>query len=288
MTLTSLKNERGTDFGRVVVVTPDMAREWLENQIENRVLRLPKVQQYLAEFRSGKWAADPLLPLLFNMNGQLADGQHRLRAVIELNRPVVFYVRTVSDHLLNAIANTLPRTMRDRLEMIGAKNATSVASIAHALLQRREHGTLSIRHLTCSRSWTPDDFVGVISDTLKDGRGYLCADDFISDVHRIYLSQPTRVRLLSPKHIGYLLCQTPEVRGLLVKVCDEEAQQTDESKAIRKHLLNFMTPANAHHWPIFVVSRTFNHGAQKLYRFSGAEIEDLRGSVFGEIWNDAK
>jgi hypothetical protein len=261
-----------------------MAREWLDNQIENRNLRLMKVRQYQAEFESGKWTADPLLPLLFNLNGQLADGQHRLRAVIEFNRPVLFYVRTVEDQLLNAIANTLPRTMRDRLEMIGAKNSTALASVSHALLQRRELGALQLRHQACSRSWTPDDFVGVIAEILKDGTTYASVEDFMCDSEKIYRLQPSRVKLLSPKHIGYLLAQTPEVRSLLVKVCNEEAQQNDESRCIRKHLLNFITPTNVHHWPIFVVSRTFNHGPQKLYRFSGARIEDLRGSVFERIW----
>jgi hypothetical protein len=290
MTLTTVKKDlRISASGQIVLVTPEMAADWLANQIVNRPKRNRSVKLYLDQFRSRTWECDPLLPLLFNTHGQLADGQHRLHALIEHGEPVAFYVRTVSDIILRAITNTVPRTMRDRLQMDGVLNASAVGAIGIALLQRKMTGSIGLGSWNSSRTWLPTELTGTIEEAARPLYGSPGEVElFVSEAVSIYSRQPRRSRLLSQKHIGYLLCQTAEVRDLLIKVCDGDVEQSAESRAIRKHLLNWDPIRGSDHWPIFVVSKTFNHGPQKIYRFATAEIEDLRGSVFGEIWNDAK
>jgi hypothetical protein len=271
--------------GHVVRVTPGDAREWLGNMIVNRPRRIRSIQLYVDQFRSGTWTCDPLLPLLFNERGQLADGQHRLHAVIEYGNPVSFYVRTVSDQVLRAITNTVPRTMRDRLQMEGVSQASTVGSVGIALLQRKTVGSIGVGSWNSTRTFLPSEFICAVEEVAEPMYGGPLAYQLLmQEVNRIYDMQPRRSRILSPKHIGYLLCQTTEVHDLLIKVCDGDALQNDQSRAIRKHLLNWNPIRGSDHWPISVVTKTFNYGPQKIYRFTTGPIEDLRGSVFERIW----
>lgn len=289
MALLTVKSSKTVDFGTVVTVTPRMACDWLDNQIVNRPLRARTVQLYLSQFQSGNWTCDPLLPLLFNSEGKLADGQHRLNAVVEHNRPVDFYVRTVSTDVLDALCNSTPRVMRDRLQMHGVENAIHVASIGRALMQRKLTGSMSIYSYAADRTFLPSELLDVIDEACTSWFGSTCGTSaFVQECLRIYKMQPARARILSTKHIGYLLCQNSQVEDLLVRVCDGDSQQNESSRAIRKHLLNFTAGLRLPNWPIYVVGNTFNDGPRKLYRPADAKLEDLRDSVFGEIWPNEK
>lgn len=279
MPLLTVKDSKTVDFGTVVTVTPRMAVDWLENQIVNRPLRTRTVQQYLSQFQNGTWTCDPLLPLLFNSEGKLADGQHRLNAVVQHNRAVDFYVRKVSDSVLDAVCNSTPRVMRDRLQMHGVENAIHVASIGRALMQRKLTGSMSIYNFACQRTFLPSELLEAIEEVCPGD-----SSSFINECIRIYKLQPTRARIVTTKHIGYLLCQNWDVESLLVRVCDEESAQNESSRAIRKHLLNFAPGARFPNWPIYVIGTTFNHGPRKLYRPADAILEDLTDSVFGRVW----
>lgn len=279
MPLLTVKSSDRNDVGTVITVTPRMAMEWLESQIVNRPLRFRTVEQYLSQFENGTWTCDPLLPLLFNEDGKLADGQHRLHAVVKHNRAVDFYVRTVSDTVLDAVCNSIPRNMRDRLQMHGVENSLHVASIGRIVMQRKLSGSMSIYSGTRTRTYLPSELIGVLEEVLT-----VDVNKFINDCTRIYSMQPARARIMTVKHIGYLLCQNYDVEPMLVRVCDEESPQNEASRAIRKHLLNFAYGSRFPHWPIYVVATTFNDGPRKIYRPADAVLEDLTDSVFSRLW----
>lgn len=73
-------------------ITPVIAKRMLENNTTNRVIRMQKVCEYANEMASGRWhqTGDPIR---FFEDGTLADGQHRLEALIAsgviLRLPVV-------------------------------------------------------------------------------------------------------------------------------------------------------------------------------------------------------
>jgi hypothetical protein len=66
----------------IMMVTPEMARSWLSNQVRNRKLIMSHVKYLANEIRQGRWRLSPQ-GIAFGDNGQLLDGQHRLRAIIE-------------------------------------------------------------------------------------------------------------------------------------------------------------------------------------------------------------
>jgi hypothetical protein len=78
--------------GEWVRVTPTMATEWLNANTGNRKLREGIVEKYARDMKHGDWTRNPQ-PIMFYEDGELADGQHRLWAVIESKTSVEFFVQ---------------------------------------------------------------------------------------------------------------------------------------------------------------------------------------------------
>lgn len=75
-----------------IEVTPDMAKDWLENHNPtNRKISPSNVNGYARDMMNGAWefTADPIQ---FDENGDLLNGQHRLLAVIESGCTILFHV----------------------------------------------------------------------------------------------------------------------------------------------------------------------------------------------------
>lgn len=72
-----------------VTVTPEIAKEWLAHNItNNRSLNRNRVLQYATDMKNDQWMMSPNSVIAFDTNGNLIDGQHRLMAVIEADKPV--------------------------------------------------------------------------------------------------------------------------------------------------------------------------------------------------------
>jgi hypothetical protein len=77
---------------RVVDVTPEIARRWLEkNHAENRSLSDSKIEAYASDMRGGFWRLTHQ-GICFDGDGTLTDGQHRLHAVIRSGATVKMLV----------------------------------------------------------------------------------------------------------------------------------------------------------------------------------------------------
>jgi hypothetical protein len=77
--------------GEWVHVSPSMATEWLNANTGNRTLRHGVVEKYARDMSHGKWTRNPQ-PIMFYDDGELADGQHRLWAVVESKKSIDFFV----------------------------------------------------------------------------------------------------------------------------------------------------------------------------------------------------
>jgi len=69
------------------MVTPDMARVWLQKNKINRAVNLSRVKLYAEEMKRGRWFLHHQ-GIAFYEDGTFADGQHRLLAIIESGRSV--------------------------------------------------------------------------------------------------------------------------------------------------------------------------------------------------------
>lgn len=100
-----------------VLVTPELAREWLKHNIGNRKLRKALVRRYALIMKRGNWMLTPE-GIIFDSNGDLIQGQHRLSAVSETEAPVWMMVWTnVDPEVFKALDRGAPRSYADALKI---------------------------------------------------------------------------------------------------------------------------------------------------------------------------
>ena len=103
-------------------VTPVLAQEWLEHNVDNnRHVRPSLVWKYAYDMKNGNWGINTDA-IAFNANGQLINGQHRLNAIIRANVTVpmlvVFDLPVSKDDLMN-IDRGGGRTIADSMVVAG-------------------------------------------------------------------------------------------------------------------------------------------------------------------------
>ena len=81
---------------QVVRMTPDMARDILKNNTNNRNVKRDRVSLYATEMEKGRWQLNGE-SIVIDENGNLKDGQHRLMAVVKSQCTVPMVVVTGVD-----------------------------------------------------------------------------------------------------------------------------------------------------------------------------------------------
>jgi hypothetical protein len=131
------EKERGMTAQRFsrVTVTPTLASKWLKdfNYTDNRPIAIGWVDYLARQMDKGLWQ-DNGEPLIFDGEGNLLDGQHRLAAVIKSGKQQTFDVRRgVETHAFTTIDQGRNRSPAQVLGMLGVKNASTVASICRLI-----------------------------------------------------------------------------------------------------------------------------------------------------------
>lgn len=101
----------------VQTVDPDTARNWLDTaNTANRPVNKAAVERYAAEMAAGRWQVNGTT-IVFDTNGTLVDGQHRLLAICEAQVPVeAIVVRGVPAGSFATIDVGKLRTVSDSLK----------------------------------------------------------------------------------------------------------------------------------------------------------------------------
>jgi len=113
---------------RIMEVTPAQAQKWLEGNVDNRNLREPRVLQHAQVLQRGEWelTGDAIV---FDEDGTLLNGQHRLSAVVITGIPARFIVlRGVPSKAQEVFDSGLPRQLGDQLQRRGVPYYTYVSS----------------------------------------------------------------------------------------------------------------------------------------------------------------
>jgi hypothetical protein len=114
--------------GSVARVTPAMAERWLTKNKSNRTVRKNLVDTYAKDMKGGRWGITGS-PIQFDVVGDLIDGQHRLKAVIESGTTQQFFVmRKMPTESRMHIDTGAKRTVGDQFTMLGEKNANNLAA----------------------------------------------------------------------------------------------------------------------------------------------------------------
>lgn len=120
---------------RIESITPAKATAYLNDNKANRKLRDGVVERYADDMAKGRWTNCPE-PISFYEDGDLADGQHRLWAIVESNTTQTFPVARGLKRADGLNINTgLGRSLVDNARISGAdQNLTpSIISAARAI-----------------------------------------------------------------------------------------------------------------------------------------------------------
>lgn len=123
-------------------ITPELARTYLGNNLNNRNLRRQVVESYTQDMKDGHWrfVGDPIR---FAADGRLIDGQHRLTAIVEsgtTQKTVVIRGLVQASQLV--LDTGVKRSFGDHLKFLGEVNASWYATIVRAVTIWHDGDTL--------------------------------------------------------------------------------------------------------------------------------------------------
>lgn len=139
--------------------TPAMAAEALTRTNIQRRLKRHVAAAYATDMREGRWGQD-VNCIVFDVNGDLINGQHRLTAVIWSKCTIGFWViRGLPVDDILRMDQGSPRTASDQLHILGATN-TNCAAAAAGIVLRYE--------LVPDRVWANSSCIDVTKSLIVD------------------------------------------------------------------------------------------------------------------------
>jgi len=138
--VTTARRERGTRLVKldapgldgitieVVLVTPELAREFLAANAHNRSMRPLLVEQYARDMRDEDFpfTGDPIR---FDLDGTLMDGQHRCEACTQTGLPFwAVVIRGLSPDVMDVIDTGAKRKLSDVLKLRGEVDTFDLAA----------------------------------------------------------------------------------------------------------------------------------------------------------------
>jgi hypothetical protein len=120
---------------RVETITPEKAVKYLEYNPHNRSITKSAVNRYLEAMLKGEWWLTGQ-GIIFDEDGNLLDGQHRLTACIEAGVPFITSVtRGINAEAWKKMDMGKSRTDGHRAQAAGYANANRVAAAARTALE---------------------------------------------------------------------------------------------------------------------------------------------------------
>jgi hypothetical protein len=111
------------------LITPTVAKQYLEANISNRRVKIPVVMQYANDMLNGRWKEDTAETIKISKTGIVLDGQHRLMAIVKSGVSVFFTVAiNLDDSVFDVIDTGSSRNASDTFKVKGIKQESSIPS----------------------------------------------------------------------------------------------------------------------------------------------------------------
>lgn len=132
-------------------ITPEYARRLLARNKVNRRMDDKVSARYARDMRAGEWRVTGEA-ICIDANGDLRQGQHRLKACVAAGVPFfTLVVRGIEPESQLAMDSGKKRSLNDQLALLGEKNASDLATVI-GLCWAYDRDVLPHRSLTPSRS----------------------------------------------------------------------------------------------------------------------------------------
>lgn len=114
----------------VETITPRLASEWLAGAARNRNVADSTVRRYGADMLAGRWHLNGQ-GVIFDANGRLVDGRHRLTAIVATGVTLqMLVVRGAKPEAFETMDSGRTRTLANTLAIEGRKNTAATGACA--------------------------------------------------------------------------------------------------------------------------------------------------------------
>jgi hypothetical protein len=147
-----------------VLVTPELAADWLKHNLRNRKLKEAMLEGYIMDMRNGAWLTTHE-GIAFDEENNLTDGQHRLEGIVRAKRPVLMVVSTGwplvqgKKKTMDVVNMGASRSLADQLHLqhdVEKRDAGTVVRICNSI-------AAACFDLTKVRKSTTDTILGVFA-----------------------------------------------------------------------------------------------------------------------------
>lgn len=141
-----------------MVIHPSMARKMLSKARANRAIRGSLLSRLVNDIKKGNWKVTGET-IIFDDEGFLIDGQHRLLACVEADIPITTYVVLggISEDAMFYTDTGVAKTPGDALHMMGHADANSLAA-ALRWIHRYNTGAMRYRSTILPRAELVNSF----------------------------------------------------------------------------------------------------------------------------------
>ena len=117
-------------------ISPSSAQKLIDEMPKNRPLREHRALRLASVIKGGRWIENGE-PIILDDNGQLIDGQHRVRAVVISERTIVSYIVHLpksGNGVFDSIDAGASRTAADRFALIGIQHYSLLAATVRLVI----------------------------------------------------------------------------------------------------------------------------------------------------------
>lgn len=122
---------------KVMMITPEKAKEMLEHNTKNRTVSRNRVEVYADEMKRGEWLSNGEA-ICFNESGELVNGQHRLMAVVKSGCTVEMVVVFGVKDDVTLYDRGRMRSASDALTLSGIHATTRTVALARLYIYQSE------------------------------------------------------------------------------------------------------------------------------------------------------
>jgi len=186
----------------LVYVTPEVAKNYLKYNTINRKESLRNVSFLSSQMLKGQFLENGE-SIVFDINNNLTDGAHRLKAIIKSNKSYhIPIVRGVNSNSMATYDTGKNRNSADVLSLNGFKNANTLSSVIKLINKYGERSSKSASASSYNRNETLTN--QVVLDYCKDNYDWL--DALIKANKSIYAKSELKVTTLSNScYIAFLI-----------------------------------------------------------------------------------
>lgn len=131
-------------FTEVILLTPEIAADFLKRNTTNRPVSEATVRRYMGVIARGEWELNGE-PIIIFSDGNLGDGQHRCIAVCRTGIAIkTIIVKGVDPNAFATMNQGKTRKASDVLSINGQKNCTRLAAAARAYLGEINGGKTTV------------------------------------------------------------------------------------------------------------------------------------------------